>query len=61
MMKLTAPCLAIFATVLSGCAHTSAQPPVCSAFQIIRPSIDDTVGTKRQVLAHNRTYREVCK
>jgi hypothetical protein len=60
MMKWTLALLAITATAVSGCAHRTA-PPLCGAFDIIRPSVQDTSGTKRQVLAHNRTYREVCK
>lgn len=33
----------------------------CTAFRLIYPSRADTVETKRQVLAHNLTYQEICK
>jgi hypothetical protein len=33
----------------------------CSAFGVIRPSRSDTLDTKRQVLVHNRTWRELCE
>lgn len=60
MRKLTS--LLILTSVISGCAH---QPkPVhdtaCVAFEIIHPSRLDTADTKRQVLAHNSTYRRLC-
>jgi hypothetical protein len=53
---------------ISGCAVLGAKPePVaptipnaCAAFDIIRPSREDTEETKRQVLAHNRVYRITC-
>lgn len=52
----------------SGCVTTS-EPSVatripdvsCTSFQIIRPSRDDTLDTKRQVLAHNNTWRALCE
>lgn len=51
-------------TALSGCATTDSVrltlPGACAAFSIIRPSRVDTLETKRQVLAHNQTYRAVC-
>jgi predicted small lipoprotein YifL len=61
MLKSMTLLLATFA--LSACQHT--QPKVipdssCVAFQVIRPSREDTAGTKRQVLAHNQTYRKIC-
>ncbi len=50
-------------SAISGCALRQ-QPPVhdtaCSAFEVIRPSRADTADTKRQVLAHNTTYRKLC-
>ena len=61
MMKL----MMLFAATiaLSACQHASG-PSVpdssCVAYEIIRPSQDDTIGTKRQVLKHNRTYRRLC-
>jgi hypothetical protein len=50
-------------SALSGCTHRQAQvqDTACVAFEIIRPSRADTADTKRQVLAHNTTYRRVCK
>jgi len=32
----------------------------CEAFSLIYPSRLDTDETKRQVLAHNLTYQEIC-
>jgi hypothetical protein len=57
--------LALLTTsALSGClATTEAHRPeeiACVAFGIIRPAQSDTVDTKRQVLAHNETYRALC-
>lgn len=49
-------------SVTSGCVSTGSTTVAsgCSAFTIIRPSRQDTLETKRQVLAHNTVYREVC-
>lgn len=48
----------------SGCVSTQGSRPVpdssCAAFSIIRPSRQDTLDTKRQVLAHNTIYRKIC-
>ena len=50
----------------SGCGVISAIKPTietntgCQTFKVIRPSIQDTDDTKRQVLAHNEIYRLVC-
>lgn len=59
-MKLTLLCAVIFA--ISGCVSTQKAVPdsSCVAFQIIHPSRQDTVGTKRQVLEHNTVYRKIC-
>ncbi len=61
MKKLT---LAFLTTsALSGCLTAETALPVegaCAAFGIINPAKSDTMGTKRQVLAHNDTYRELC-
>lgn len=50
---------------ISGCVATQNPPTVvdssCSAYQIIRPSRQDTPDTKRQVLAHNTIYRKLCE
>ena len=32
----------------------------CSAFEVLHPSRQDTLGTKQQILVHNNTYRELC-
>lgn len=57
--------LFVVTIALSGCATWRAieimKDPSCGAFNIIRPSPTDTMGTKRQVLAHNRVYRELCE
>lgn len=51
---------------LSGCVIGEKIPkatPIgagCSAFEVIKPSRQDTLGTKQQVLAHNNTYRDLC-
>lgn len=55
--------LLILTSAISGCAS---RPPevrdtACTAFEIIRPSRADTADTKRQVLQHNTTYRQLCK
>jgi hypothetical protein len=50
--------------VISGCATLDAaqltQPGACAVFSVIHPSRVDTPETKRQVLAHNQTYRATC-
>ena len=54
--------------VLSGCTQigkTGLSGPVipdssCVAFHVIHPAQLDTIGTKRQVLAHNQIYRRIC-
>lgn len=52
-------------TAISGCVSTKAPRAVpdssCAAFSIIRPSRQDTLDTKRQVLAHNTIYRKICE
>jgi hypothetical protein len=61
MLKSTTLLLATF--VLSACQHTQTKAipdSSCVAFQVIRPAREDTAGTKRQVLAHNQTYRKIC-
>lgn len=61
MMKLTLLCAVTIG--ISGCASWRVALPEdasCSAYQIIRPSRQDTLGTKRQVLAHNNVYRKLC-
>lgn len=54
-------CVAI--TAISGCASKGPRAvpdSSCAAFQIIHPSRQDTLDTKRQVLAHNTIYRKIC-
>lgn len=59
--------MTLFVTIsaISGCAHLRPVPvtvaDTCAAFEIIRPSRTDTEETKRQVLAHNRSYRITCE
>jgi hypothetical protein len=58
--------LLVVTSALSGCAFGAKVPkatPIgagCSAFEVIRPDRKDTLDTKRQVLAHNNTYRDLC-
>lgn len=66
MLKWMTLSVAIFA--ISGCAHLRPEPApmvtvadTCAAFEIIRPSRSDTEETKKQVLAHNRSYRITCE
>lgn len=62
MLRLMTLCVAT--TVISGCVSTQGPRAVrdtsCTAFQVIRPSRQDTLETKRQVLAHNTIYRKLC-
>jgi len=63
MTKLSMTLLLMTSVVLSGCANPSNRlKPVsiaqqCGAFAIIHPAPEDTMGTKRQILAHNMAYR----
>jgi hypothetical protein len=63
MLKLMMLCGATIA--ISGCVSSQKAAPVagadCGAYQIIRPSRQDTLDTKRQVLAHNSVYRKLCE
>ena len=63
MLKLMTLCVATIA--ISGCVSTQRPQAVpdssCTAFQVIRPSRQDTLDTKRQVLAHNTVYRKICE
>lgn len=61
MKKLMLLCVATIA--LSGCVTTSPKVTAdssCVAYKVIRPAKEDTIGTKRQVLVHNNTYRRIC-
>lgn len=57
--------LIVFSLVplMSSCTNTvtSVTTTGCTAFGLIYPSRADTLETKRQVLAHNLTYEDVCK
>ena len=33
----------------------------CAGFKVIKASRHDTTETLRQVLIHNKTYREICR
>lgn len=47
---------------LMGCQkNITGTSTCCDSFQIIRPSRDDTNGTKRQVYEHNKVYEAVCE
>lgn len=54
----------VLAALMSSCSSTGGSETVvvtgCSAFGLIYPSRADTAKTKRQILAHNLTYKEVC-
>ena len=59
MMKWMLLCAATIA--ISGCETTRTVTDTgCQSFSIIQPSRLDTMGTKRQVLAHNNTWRALC-
>jgi hypothetical protein len=62
MLRLMLLCGATIA--ISGCVSTQKPAPSvaanCAAYQIIRPSRQDTLDTKRQVLAHNSVHRKLC-
>lgn len=46
---------------ISGCETTKGMTDSsCQSFSIIRPARSDTLETKRQVLAHNQTWRALC-
>ena len=49
--------------LLASCAKTTTYAPnnSCAGFAIIKASEKDTLGTLRQVLAHNKTYRAICE
>lgn len=64
MTKWMPLCAAIIATsALAGCVTTEkgVVDSSCQSFAIIHPSRSDTFDTKRQVLAHNQTYRALCE
>jgi len=52
--------------VLSGCVQKARLigPAIpdssCAAYGIIHPAQNDTMDTKRQILAHNNVYRRLC-
>lgn len=50
--------------LMSSCNSKVGSEPMtitgCSAFGLIYPARADTLETKRQILAHNLTYKEVC-
>lgn len=56
--------LCVMTSAISGCVSTQGPQATpdssCVAYQIIRPSRQDTAGTKRQVLEHNTVYRKLC-
>lgn len=54
--------VAMLPLLTSSCTPTvtSVTTTGCTAFGLIYPSRQDTTETKRQVLAHNLTYEEVC-
>jgi len=59
--------LLVMTSAISGCKHTD-TPPItaaasCQLFEVIRPSRQDvlTRGTKEQIVAHNRVWRDNCE
>lgn len=64
--RLTLRLMMLFAAIfaLSGCVTTQTPKAVpdssCVAFSVIRPSRQDTLDTKKQVLEHNTVYRKIC-
>lgn len=55
--------LVISAISLIGCEKKPKVIPIgagCAAFFIFKPSRKDTLESKRDMLAHNKTYREQC-
>ncbi|AIZ78772.1 hypothetical protein ACEE_03065 [Actinobacillus equuli subsp. equuli] len=66
-MKKTLAALAV-AMLMSSCSNTNGSEMTvttvitgCETFSLIYPSRADTAETKRQVLAHNLTYEEICR
>gem|GEM_PF-868057 len=55
---LLALCLGM--SLIAGCSPITGTNPLCYAFDVIRPSRQDTEETLRQVLVHNQTYDQVC-
>lgn len=54
--------LCVVTIAISGCVTTPVTTDTsCQSFKVIRPSQLDTMGTKRQVLAHNQTWRALCE
>lgn len=44
-----------------GCTNTIVKKiPSCDGFKLIYPSINDTLETKRQILAHNEFFEVNC-
>lgn len=52
--------LAITAVELGGCSSVPVDSG-CKSFRPITWSTQDTSGTKKQVVAHNRVYDTLCK
>lgn len=52
--------LALAAVALGGCATTGITDTSCQSFMPIAASKQDTVQTKRQVVAHNRVFDRLC-
>lgn len=54
----------VLAMLMSSCSNTTTSETTvitgCTAFSLIYPSRADTEETKRQILAHNLTFEEVC-
>jgi hypothetical protein len=58
--------LLVVTSAISGCKHTDTPITAagsCQLFEVIRPSRQDvlTSGTKKQIVAHNRIWRENCE
>lgn len=66
-MKSKLMMLLVVTSALSGCVGGEMIPKAsmpmnagCAAFEVIHPDRKDTLGTKQQILVHNKTYRDRC-
>lgn len=61
--KMKTSAVALLALLMTSCTSEviSVTTTGCQAFSLIYPSRADTAETKRQILAHNLTFEEVCR
>ncbi|ARU65475.1 hypothetical protein BTV20_08635 [Histophilus somni] len=61
-MKKTLTALTVTALLTACNSPTiSVINPGCAGFAVIKASRQDTTETLRQIMVHNKTYREICK